>query len=687
MSIRVFENRLILLETAHTAYAMGVDAAGVLRHLYYGAKVARGEDFLDELDRIQDLWPNGGDRVAEEFSAAGCLRNKETSLRLRYADRTRDFRYAVEKIDVQGERLTVTLKDADYGFAVELLYTVLPEHDIIGRAARAVNLDEEAVELTRLFSMELPLPGDDYEFLNMTGHWGAEHQLCIERVSGGKKVYESVHGTTAFDAQPNWAAGRGVTETAGEVWFGALQWTGNFKVVAESIAYHYLNVTAGVSDTGFSKTLRRGETYETPVAWLGFSREGYGGMSRLLHRFAHDCLMPAARRDEPLEVLYNSWYATEFDVVCEEQERLADKAAKAGVELFVIDDGWFGQRANDRAGLGDWYVNPEKFPQGLAHLIDHVHGLGMRFGLWIEPEMVNPDSDLFRAHPDWIYAYPRRETVTGRNQYCLNMTKTEVVDHLIEVFDRLLAEHGIDYIKWDMNRFMAEALDDGGEDGMVYVHHAQGVIRLARALRERHPEVSFEACAGGGARVNYETMSIFDQFWPSDNTDPIDRCRIQEGYSYFYPAKYMRAWVTDDPRLPFTFRARCAMCGSFGVGSNLNAMSDAELEEVSAEVALYKRIRPAVQFVELYRLRSMREGGVQIWQYVTEKLSAVISVVDHTLDPTGPVRLQGLEPDALYRVEGPCGIRTLSGAYLMGQGIQVTGSRHLSAEVTVIERL
>ena len=182
-------------------------------------------------------------------------------------------------------------------------------------------------------------------------------------------------------------------------------------------------------------------------------------------------------------------------------------------------------------------------------------------------------------------------------------------------------------------------------------------------------------------------MSIFDQFWPSDNTDPIDRCRIQEGYSYFYPAKYMRAWVTDDPRLPFTFRARCAMCGSFGVGSNLNAMSDAELEEVSAEVALYKRIRPAVQFGELYRLRSMREGGVQIWQYVTEKLSAVISVVDHTLDPTGPVRLQGLEPDALYRVEGPCGIRTLSGAYLMGQGIQVTGSRHLSAEVTVIERL
>ena len=453
------------------------------------------------------------------------------------------------------------------------------------------------------------------------------------------------------------------------------------------MAQHYLNILVGISDAEFELTLKKGESFTAPTAYIGFTQGGFGEMSRILHAFAYAELMPKERRDVALPVLYNSWYSTLFDVFDEDQMKLADKAAELGVELFVIDDGWFGKRNDDYAGLGDWYVNPEKFPNGLEALIDHVHGLGMKFGLWIEPEMVNPDSDLYRAHPDWIYRYERREVITGRHQYTLNMTNPDVVNYLIATFDDLLTRYGIDYIKWDMNRPMAEAINAVGADGMVWHEHSEGVMRLAHELRARHPQVEFEACAGGGSRVNYETMSVFDEFWPSDNVNPLERYAIQLGYSYFYPAKYMRAWITDDDRVPLEMRSKCAMCGSYGIGTNLNANTPEELATMKADIVLYKRIRPLVQFGKLYRLHSELRGGYLAWQYVKDGHAAVITLVDHVHDGVPEIRLEGLEPDALYKVGEGSKARTLSGAYLMNHGIRTTEAHDRAGCVTLIEKV
>ncbi len=683
MAIRVLENRLFFLDTENTSYGMGIDAKGVLRHLYFGPRLERMRDFLPELDRA--VFAYGSDRVMEEFSSFGCLRNKETSLRQAYGDRTRDFRYTVSEYKCEDEQITFMLRDMDYEYAAELKFCIYPEQDMLERGVTLHNIGEDMVAVHRIFSMELALPGDGYHLLNTSGLWAMEQQAHADLISGGKKVYESVLGTTGFSAQPCFAAYQQADEQKGDVYFGCLSYSGNFKVVAESVPYGYLNVLMGMNDTDFALPLSRGQRFEAPKAYLGFTNQGLGGMSRRLHRFARERLMPASHRDQDLPVLYNSWYATEFQVRGEEQEKLAEKAAMIGVELFVIDDGWFGRRENDRAGLGDWYVNPEKFPQGLDHLIDKVHGLGMRFGLWIEPEMTNPDSDLYRAHPDWIYAYPRRKPITGRNQYALNLTKPEVAAYLIDVFDKLLSSYDIDYVKWDMNRFLAEALDAQGMDGLVWHHHTQGFLHIAQALRERHPKVAFEACAGGGARVNYETLSVFDQFWPSDNTHPLDRCAIQHGYSLFYPPRYMRAWVTDDAQTPVDFRAKCAMCGALGIGSNLNTCSKEELQALQAEIALYKQIRPLVQSGALYRLKSMKADAVQAWEYVNPEEAAVIVLLDHQAQTRPLLRLEGLDEAAVYRLNE--GEQLFSGGYLMHHGLPIQQTHEREGKVWRLKKI
>ena len=686
MSIMMIDHRLFILDTAHTTYALGVDEEGLLWHLYYGKKLYRAKDLLWRLAHLPNVPHHGRDTAMLEFTAAGCLHSKETSFHVTYHDGTRDFRYTLASVQAEGNTLTVTLKDRDYPLAVDLLYRVHWAHDVIERSVRVRNLGGESVKIRRLYSCELALPGDGWQVMNVSGMWALEQQLHVDPVTWGKKVWESRGGTTGFSAQPWFAAYQQADEQQGEVYFGALAYTGNFKAVAECVPYHYLSVMLGVNDFEFEMDLAPAGSFQAPKAYLGYTDEGLGGMSRGMHAFAHDCLMPQQRRDEELPVLYNSWFSTEFSVFSEDQKKLAEKAAAIGVELFVIDDGWFGQRHHDRAGLGDWYVNEDKFPKGLQDLIDHVHGLGMKFGLWIEPEMVNPDSDLYRAHPDWVYAYPNREIITGRNQYALNLTREDVVDHLIATFDKLLSDYGIDYIKWDMNRFLAETLSSQGDHGMVWHKHAQGFIRLAKELRERHPDKSFEACAGGGGRVNFETLELFDQFWPSDNTNPQDRCRIQEGYSMMYPPKYMRAWVTDGNQ-PLSLRAACAMCGALGIGVNLNKYSEDELAEMKAAVETYKAIRPIVQFGKLYRLRSMREHGWQAWQYVRGGECVVITLLDHAAEALPMLRLQGLEAEELYRVGEGERAYCVSGAYLMQHGIRTARNRDRSGTVLRITRV
>lgn len=312
----------------------------------------------------------------------------------------------------------------------------------------------------------------------------------------GKKVYESLYGLTAHTANPVFLVHKNATETTGDVYYGALSYSGNFKVTVEAVNAGFTNILIGMNDTDFSWRLNAGETFTTPVVYAGYSDGGFEKMTHTLHSFALEQLIPRELADKPLPVLYNSWYSTTFSVRCSEQIELGTPAAAMGVELFVVDDGWFIGRNDDTAGLGDWYVDPEKFPNGMNELIDEVHRLGMKFGLWIEPEMVNPKSRLFSKHPEWVLSYPNREILMGRNQYELDMANPEVVDYLIQVLDELLSENAIDYIKWDMNRYLSEAGSPTREPRQwkeLHFRSTEGVYRLAEELKKRHPKVELEA--------------------------------------------------------------------------------------------------------------------------------------------------------------------------------------------------
>ena len=415
-------------------------------------------------------------------------------------------------------------------------------------------------------------------------------------------------------------------------------------------------------------------------------------------------VLPDRLHPKPRPVLYNSWYATTFDVDEAGQKALADKAARLGVELFVMDDGWFGERHHDRAGLGDWTVNRDKFPRGLGPLIDHVHSLGMEFGLWVEPEMVNPDSDLYRAHPDWVIHFPGRPRTEGRNQLVLNLARDDVQAHLLEVLDRLLDENDIDFIKWDMNRHLSEPgwPDQPVEEQKeIWYRYVRGVYRLFNDLRARHEDLEIEACSGGGGRVDLGILHWVDQVWTSDNTEAFDRLFIQEGFTFAYPPKVMVNWVIDVPdhngrSTPLEYRFLVAMTGALGIGPDLTKWTEEDLDFATRMIFIYKQIREIVQHGDLYRLFSPREGDFAASQYVSaDGDRAVLFAFRHAQqfdEPVPTVRLRGLDPAGLYRVlcldeSLPGKPVVLGGDTLMNRGLDLRLVGDYDATAVVLERV
>lgn len=685
MSVINFDNKLFVLQTKNTSYVLSISEEGIVENLYWGKKIERVEDFTGESIKNPIINMEGPQLKREECSSFGCMRFKETSLKITYADGVRDFRYKVIDFRVEEEKLELILEDTVYPFRVHLYYEVFPEEDIIKKWRVAENTGKDPVLLERIYSGEYGLAGSGYESINYKGRWASEFNEYSETVESGKKVYESLYGLTAHTVNPVFIVHKNAEETKGEVYYGALEYSGNFKTVVEAVNTNYVNILIGISDTDFAWTLKSGECFETPAVYSGYSNAGFEKMSHTMHTFCRRHMMPKALADKPLPVLYNSWYSTEFAVKCQEQIELARKAAKLGVELFVIDDGWFIGRNDDTAGLGDWYVDREKFPNGLKELSDEVHKLGMKFGVWIEPEMVNPKSNLFKKHPEWIYSYPTREVLMGRNQYELDMANPEVVDYLIQLFDDFLSENEIEYIKWDMNRYAAEIGSkswDATQWKELHFRNTQGVYRLIRELRNRHPEVEFEACASGGGRVDFGTMRYFDEYWLSDNTDPLDRLMIQESYSYLYPIKYMRSWLTDEfnidrRRVPLNFYMHTAMCGTLGIGIDLNGASEERLEKIRTYIDDYKKVRDVVQFGDVYRISSLKHNNLHAVQYVNEGESVLFLFLDHERfgDAYFTVKLRGLEENKVYRFELNGKIYEKSGAFLMncGVGIELYG--------------
>ena len=702
--------RVFRIDAADTSYVFGVNENQQLQSLYWGKRLGPDDSFppakampeAAAFDRPITTTPH-------EFVGWGGGLYVEPDLKITFPDGNRDLvlKYVSNRID--GNQLNIVMKDISREVYVTLQYQADPETGILRRSAEIENRTDAPFTIEQVAAATWNLPrSTDYRLRYLTGRWAGEWNVQEQPVHPGKAVLESRRGTTGAQNNP-WFAIDHVgnnDQDSGEAWFGALGWSGSWQISVEQDQLQQVRVTGGLNAFDFGYRLQKGEHFQTPYFYGGYSSHGIGGASRLMHRFEIDSILPHAPNPKLRPVLYNSWEATEFRVDEAGQMALAEKAASIGVERFVMDDGWFGQRKDDHAGLGDWYVNPQKFPHGLKPLIDKVHSLGMDFGLWVEPEMVNPDSDLYRKHPDWVLNFTGRPRTEGRNQLVLNLARPDVRAYVYGFLDKLLSENDIAFLKWDYNRNWSEpgwpavAPEDQKK---VYVDFIRNLYSILAELRAKHPNVEIESCSGGGSRVDLGILKLTDEVWPSDNTDAYDRLLIQNGFTYAYTPGVMMAWVTDSPTwvnnrtLSLEYRFLSSMQGSLGIGANLNKWTPEDFATAKKMVAQYKSIRQTVQRGSLYRLITPEHNSEQS---VTESVSrdgkqAVTFAFLHSSDELYPyprIYLRGLDANAIYRISAFDGKlakdtpSSASGAYWMHRGVDIELRGDFQAAAFTLER-
>ncbi len=687
--------KVFRIDAGGMTYAFGINNGDELQPVFWGARIGAG-DKLPAAVKMPEAasFDSSYTTTPNEYAGWGGGLYVEPALKVTYPDGNRDLILHYVSHEIKGDQLTVLLKDIDRDLYVELHYTVDDATGILGRSAVVTNKTKTLVMIEDAAAAAWSLPrGTDYTLRYLTGRWAGEWNLQQQPIRPGETVLESKRGSTGHQNNPWFAIERGpqADEDTGDVWFGALAWSGSWRITVEQDQLQQIRVTGGFNPFDFGYKLMPGEELATPIFYGGYSHQGIGGASRLLHRFELTKIVPQAPNPRPRPIIYNSWEATGFKVDEAGQEALAEKAASIGVERFIMDDGWFGERKDDHAGLGDWNVNPEKFPNGLKPLIDKVHSLGMDFGLWMEPEMVNPDSELYRKHPDWVLNFTGRPRSEQRNQLVLNLARKDVRDYVFGFLDDLLGHNQIAFLKWDYNRNWSEPgwpAAAPNEQKEVYVQYVRNLYGILRELRAKYPKVEIESCSGGGGRVDLGILGLTDEVWPSDNTDPFDRLSIQDGFTYAYTPGVMMAWVTDSPSwandrtTSLTYRFLSSMQGSLGVGANLNRWTPEDFGMAKELITAYKGVRETVQHGSLYRLVSPQDRSEQS---VTESVSldkkqAVLFTFLHSSTmgyPFPRLFLRGLDPKLNYRVSSISGAiakntpAIASGSYWMSHGVDV----------------
>ncbi|MFZ1087274.1 MAG: alpha-galactosidase [Terracidiphilus sp.] len=692
-------NKVFRLDGGGVSYVFGVNPRGELQQLYWGGRLAATDSFpLAAPLREHASFDGSYTTTPQEFAGWGAGLFIEPALKVSFADGNRDLVLHYENYTKTESGLDVLLKDISRPIYVTLHYAMDAESGILGRSATIENRGTEAVMVEQAAAAAWALPPAHYTLNYLTGRWAGEWNLTQEPIRPGERVIESRRGSTGHQANPWFAIQAGeANEENGEVWFGALAWSGSWRITIEEDQLDAVRVTGGFNPFDFGYALYAGERLETPVFYGGYAANGLGEASRLLHRFELKVILPRtqATSGQPLPkvrpVIYNSWEATGFAVTEAGQMALAEKASALGIDRFVMDDGWFGARKDDHAGLGDWYVNQQKFPHGLKPLIDKVHALGMDFGLWVEPEMVNPDSDLYRRHPEWVLNFPGRLRTEQRNQLVLNLARPEVRAYVLGFLDKLLSENDIAFLKWDYNRNWSEPGWDqlpAGEQKRVYVEFTRNLYGILAELRQKHPNVEIESCSGGGGRVDLGILHYTDEVWPSDNTDPFDRLAMQDGFSYAYTPQVMMAWVTDSPHwlnkrtTSLEYRMLSSMQGSLGIGANITAWSPEEAAMAKRLIAAYHRVQPTIVQGDLFRLISPREGSESSATQTVSKdksQSVVFAFIRSTQQGRGfpLLKLKGLDPAAAYALTTIAGKAkpgtplTASGAWWMNHGLEM----------------
>lgn len=584
-----------------------------------------------------------------------------------------------ESEESESETLVLILKDSVANLQLELYFTTYENSNTITTFTKLVNTGEEAVKIHEMMSAMLDLPTQAYKVRTFQGAYAREKTVRDIELQQGIYQVSSNRGASGHGHTPSIILSDLTTsEDSGNALAVQLIYSGNFSMRVQRNQLDDVRVLAGINSENFMWPLEAGESFNTPVAIINFSDKGFGDLTHQSQKFIINNLMPQqfARKIRP--ILINNWEATYFDFTKDKILDLAKVAKKTGIELLVLDDGWFGQRQNDQSSLGDWVVNEDKIQGTLEELIQDVNSIGLDFGIWVEPEMVSEDSDLYRTHPEWVIQAPGRAHTYSRSQLVLDLSNSEVVDHLKAVFDELLNKHNISYIKWDMNRNISN-IGNGNNyiETMQQSHqYMLGLYELVDYLTSKYPEVLFESCSGGGGRNDLGMMRYFPQVWASDNTDAIDRLGIQYGSSYLYPTISMGAHVSIAPNhqvnrsTPLITRGNVAMMGNLGYELDLTSLSSQEIEEVTEQVQAYKQIRETVQLGRQYRLINPDQNSNDVAvQFVSDKqvVMTYVRILSTIEKMETVVRFKGLEPDGLYQLAGEGKI--FSGAELMYAGL------------------
>ena len=704
--------QVFTLQTKRTTYQMKAGDYGILLHLYYGARV---EDCtMDYLLHRKDVGFSGNpyeagedrtfslDTLPQEFPSYGVGDYRNNCVGVCQADGTRaaDFRYVSWEIregahkipglpclfdeDETAETLVIFLEDAASSLKLELYYVVFADRDVIARSARITNGGKEAVRLEKMMSACLELPNGSWEAIHFHGRHAMERRLERLPLMHGTMEVGSRRGTSSHQHNPGVIlCSPDATEEHGGCYGLSLIYSGNFSMEIEMDQMDSVRAVCGINPEFFEYRLEPGEAFDTPQLMMTYSGSGLGRMSANFHSIIRHNLCRGKYKFARRPVLINNWEATYFDFNEEKILSIARQASELGIEMLVLDDGWFGSRDSDNAGLGDWFVNTDKLKGGLTDLVTGINGLGMKFGIWIEPEMVNEDSRLYREHPDWALTIPGRKPCRSRNQLVLDMSRSEVRDYVFDSIAAVLKSANVEYVKWDMNRSICDvysAVLPKERQGEVYHRYVLGIYDLMERFTSSFPNILFEGCSGGGGRFDPAILYYSPQIWCSDDTDGIERLEIQYGTSFFYPISAVGSHVSAIPnhqtgrRTQLATRGVVAMAGSFGYEMDLNLLTEDEKEAVKAQVEDYKKYYDLIHNGDYYRLASPQgDSGFTAWQFVSgDKTRTLLNLVITHVRANAPdlwFKLRGLDPEKRYRLEENG--RIYSGSALMNAGISI----------------
>lgn len=702
------EKKIFTLETDHTMYQMQADAYGVLRHLWYGAKTGCDMSYLQDYPDVGfsgNIYAAGNGRTYSldtlplEYAGAGVgdfrvpavaavHADGSSALDLRYYSHTvKPGKYGIEGLPAvyaaedEAETLEVVLRDTASAVEVTLLYAVLPALDLVTRCARIRNLGETPVTLTKAASLCLDISRGSWEWVHFHGRHAMERQMERRLLFHGIQEIGSTRGTSSHHQNPTvLLCTPDCTETAGACIGAALVYSGSHQTRLECDQLGQVRMVMGIHPDLFRWELKAGETFSTPEVMLSYSDTGLETLSHHFHQAIREHICRGKYQLAERPVLINNWEATYFGFDTEKILHIAEEAARLGVDMLVLDDGWFGKRDDDCSGLGDWFVNETKLSGGLHDLVEKIKGMGMRFGIWFEPEMISEDSDLYRKHPDWAIRIPDRAPMRSRYQLVLDMANPEVQEYLFRVMSDVLHSADISYVKWDMNRSISDwytrtlPADRQGEMPHRYV---LGLYALLERLTAAFPDVLFEGCSGGGGRFDAGMLYYCPQIWCSDDTDAYERTKIQYGTSFFYPVSAVGSHVSTVPNhqtgriTPFETRGTVAMAGSFGYELDLNLLSDGEKQEVAEQIRQFKTYGPLIHNGKYYRLTNPMAEDAALWEFAAQDGSEVLvqGMLFHAeanvLRRT--VQLRGLDAEKRYRLDGTEQVYT--GAALMAGGV------------------